>query len=687
MKRFLMSLIAGISTLRQRHRCDRVARATIRPDLEALETRELLSAGSLDLGFGPAGKVKTPFTGYASARAVAIQPNDHKIVAAGTSYSAGSGYDFALARYTPDGKLDASFSFDGKTTTDFGAYDFARAVAIQKDGKIVVAGYTVPDGTFDFQIALARYLPNGTRDPSFGNNGMVVSDFGDADGFGAAFALVLQNDGGVQKIVVAGLADIPGTFKFGIGLTRFHFAFGLARFNPDGTPDPGFGSNGKVVSDFGPGLSAATSLAIQKTGEIVAAGVAGAEIFGLGGVGAVALARYKANGDIDPSFGTSGLGQVVTPVGTELSIANAVALENDGRIVVAGSAHGDADFLLACYLPDGSLDNNFDGDGLLFTDFGDDYNEYAGALVIQGDSKIIAVGTSAGQFALARYNPDGSLDPGFGMAGKRLTHIGVGNGARANAATLQDDGKLVVVGQAWGNDGVDFALARYDAEFKLYDISKLGYNLYVLLSQQADQLTISDNGGGDITLYFPSGDGKPVTVHGIRQVVVQTFGGNDIVHYQVVRAKAASNSKFRPADLHIDLGDDDDVFTLTGTLGRPASRSGRPWLVDIKAGDGNDRVHGDFRGSLPAKLTVDLGRGHDVSAFRFQDSGPLPGWAHLKVRRGPGKDSPMLESPESLALRKPDRTLTPRLRALVDALAFGDLLLDDQTTAFPIVGN
>ena len=152
--------------------------------------------GDLDPTFGVGGKVTTDFGGYDSANALVLQP-DGKLVAAGVRST--SDLDFALARYLPDGSLDPTFGVGGKVTTDFGSSDVASALVLQPDGKLVAAGGVQFDGPGDF--ALARYLPDGSLDPTFGVGGKVTTDFGGIDG---ASALVLQPDG---KLVAAGSSD------------------------------------------------------------------------------------------------------------------------------------------------------------------------------------------------------------------------------------------------------------------------------------------------------------------------------------------------------------------------------------------------------------------------------------------------------------------------------------------------
>ncbi len=336
--------------------------------------------GTLDVTFGDGGRVTTDIP-PSGAYAMAIQP-DGKIVAAG------GGRRFALVRYRPHGTLDPTFGGDGVVTTNFHPeYDVAYAVAIQADGKIVAAGVSSIEARKyfdDTKIAVARYNADGSRDTSFGGDGRVTTDF--TGTYDSAFAVVIQADG---RIVVAGTAGAGRTFA-------------LVRYNPDGTRDSSFGSRGKVSTNSC--CEVATSVAIQVDGKIVAAGAP------------FALARYETDGSLDPTFGEDGIVTtdfLTQPVGSHAgSWARGVAIQADGKIVAAGGSAvgsgGDSEFALARYMPDGSLDATFGGDGRVTTDWTIDVDDYAFALAIQADGKIVAAGTAAyfgpdATFALARY--------------------------------------------------------------------------------------------------------------------------------------------------------------------------------------------------------------------------------------------------------------------------------------------
>jgi uncharacterized delta-60 repeat protein len=390
----------------------------------ALPGAAVAAPGALDPSFGTGGLVTTEFGGSDSASAVAVEP-DGRIVAAGTD---GAG-DFALARYNANGSLDTSFGSGGKVTTDFGGSDAASAVAIQPDGRIVAAGRSGAGN-----VALARYATDGSLDPTFGVGGKVTTDL---SGFDAAFGVALLPDG---KIIAVGQGG-PGV------------DFAVVRYDAGGSLDTTFGTGGVTTTDLG-GFEAATAVAVQGDGKIVATGStfsAGFQQF--------ALVRYDANGNLDTGFGSGG--KVTTDFGLGSGFGGALAIQPDGKIVAAGRAG--TDFVVARYTSDGSPDAGFGSGGMTTTDFGGAIFDAAFGVALQPNGKIVAAGSlfnafgSDADFALARYNGDGSLDTGFGSGGKVTTSFGGFDVAFGTA--LQADGKIVVAGQ--GGPGSDFALARY----------------------------------------------------------------------------------------------------------------------------------------------------------------------------------------------------------------------------------
>jgi uncharacterized delta-60 repeat protein len=389
--------------------------------------------GTLDPSFGAGGKVTTAIgPTYDQASALALQP-DGKPVAAGISYN-GSDRDFAVVRYNPNGSLDTSFNGTGKVTTAIGpGDDWAEALALQPDGKLVVAGYSW-NGS-DYDLALVRYNPDGSLDTSFNGTGKVTTAIGPAsDG---ADALAVQPDG---KLVAAGFSWNGSDWDFA-----------LVRYNPDGSLDTSLNGTGKVTTPIGFSNDVGDALALQPDGKLVVAGYSsiGPNVF--------SLVRYNPDGSLDTSF--NGTGKVMTAIGGDDDVANALALQPDGKLVAAGYTKNGSQysFALVRYSPDGSLDTSFNGTGKVTTRIGSSNKAYA--LALQPDGKLVAAG-SDDDFALARYNPDGSLDRSFNGTGKVTTAIGP-SVDEAHALTLQPDGKLVAAGYSWQGSNYDFALSRY----------------------------------------------------------------------------------------------------------------------------------------------------------------------------------------------------------------------------------
>lgn len=405
----------------------------------ALGATTCAQPGSLDATFGTNGKVTTDFgNGYAIGYSVAIQP-DGKIVVAGTSENVTK--DFALARYNTDGTLDNSFGAGGQVTTDFETgFDVGNAMAIQHDGRIIVAGYSITNEVGS-DFALARYNTDGTLDNTFGVDGKVITDLGTVADELASVAI--QADG---KIIVAGWS----------GVTDYDFA--LARYNTDGTLDNSFGTSGIVTTDFGMSSEMGYSVAIQPDGRIIVAGTSNSIAIGP----VFALARYNVDGTLDNSF--SGDGKVTTDFGAADTYIRSVAIQPDGRIIAAGFIGNgpSAVFAVVRYNTDGTLDNTFGAAGKVTTDLGTSV-AYGYSVSLQPDGKFVVAGSSLGattDLALARFNTDGTFDSSFGVNGIVTTDFGQGMEIGYSVA-LQPDWKIVVAGYTSNGTANNFAVARY----------------------------------------------------------------------------------------------------------------------------------------------------------------------------------------------------------------------------------
>jgi uncharacterized delta-60 repeat protein len=404
------------------------------------------SDGTPDTSFDGDGRKISAFINSDFAYAVAIQ-TDGKIVVCGAF-----GDEFAVVRYNPDGSLDSTFDGDGWVATDFfGATDASRAIAIQADGKIVVAGNARATVSSTNDFAVARYNPNGSLDTSFDVDGKVITD-------------ILGNNDNAQDVVI----QADGKIVVGGNSWGMNDQFGLARYNVDGSLDTSFDGDGKVNSDIATSYDILTELAIQTDGKIIAAGV-GFNISA--GRNQFEIARYNSNGALDTSF--NGGGSLITSVLSADSGASAVAIQTDGKIITAGNSSAtfnfsSQDFAIVRLNPNGSFDNSFDTDGKATTNI-HSYRINANAVAIQPDGKIVAVGkglsgTGNGneEFAVNRYNADGTPDASFDGDGKVTTDFSTFFDI-AYAVAIQPDGKIVVVGKA----DQSLATARYNSNGSL----------------------------------------------------------------------------------------------------------------------------------------------------------------------------------------------------------------------------
>jgi uncharacterized delta-60 repeat protein len=369
--------------------------------------------GDLDRTFSGNGIATTSIDMQLSvhlAEAVVVQP-DERIIAAGRT-----GTDIALSRYLSDGELDPSFGEDGLVVTELAGKSAALDAVLQPDGKVVVAGNAGGD------FALARYGPDGTLDPSFGKDGIVTTEFGRRDG---ALHILLGSDGELTAIGLTGYRPV------------------MARYTPDGRLDRSFGQDGRVVTSTLPRAREVAAV-LQPGGKVVVATAS----YRKGTV----VERFRPDGHLDGSFG--GDGRTVTHTG--YCGASSAALQSGSRIVIGGTSCDDeGDFWMTAVRlnPDGAVDPSFHG--VRIQPHGEPTR--TADIVVRPDDKIVATGDVYGSsFVVARLNPDGSPDEGFGEGGSLQTFTPTGSAPHAIA--LWPGGKVVVA----GNLRSDFGLARYD---------------------------------------------------------------------------------------------------------------------------------------------------------------------------------------------------------------------------------
>ena len=443
----------------------------------------LAAGGDLDPSFGVDGQVtSTAFFLYGGGNPIALQA-DGKIVVAGYVLNpVGDRSRFAVARFDVDGTLDPSFGGDGIVRTVFRTgeecYESARSVVVQADGKIVAVGVSsckrsapVDAAETDSLFALARYNGDGTLDTTFGDNGTVMTSFGDPAHCNAqAEGAALEPDG---KIVAAGVA---ACWK-----ESDDSRFAVARYDTDGALDTSFSDDGMVKTNFTPQYDKLTDVAVQPDGKIVVSGTAAYWIVEIPDAleERAALARYNLDGTLDSTFG-GGDGKVTTsfhsPRCGGSNESYGLAIQPDGKIVEGGSAGCAASiggsphprWALARYRPNGTLDPTFGGDGRVVSIFlaeeGTDW--MSGGVAIQPNGKIVAAGTTGRmtpRFTLARYRTNGQLDKTFGDDGKVRTIFDCSwpGGARGgwDGLAIQADRKIVATGG--GGCLSSFVMARF----------------------------------------------------------------------------------------------------------------------------------------------------------------------------------------------------------------------------------
>ena len=391
------------------------------------------ASGDLDTTFSGNGKLGTDFDGNDDrANDVAIQP-DGKIVVAG-----GCNFDYVcVSRYNSDGTLDTNFSSDGKVATQVPAsapLSLGEGVIILSNGKILVtATSNIVSGN---AAILVRYNSNGSLDTTFDDDGILVTELN----------ITRIND----------LVIYPSGKMVAVGSNGGDWM--ILRYNSDGSLDTTFSGDGVVNTDFGGSSESAQAVSVLSNGKIL--------VGGTGNPGGMdfALALYTTNGSLDTNFG-GGDGKVTTDFNNSGDLLYGMKIQPDGKIVAAGNTNqaGFINFALTRYNADGTLDASFDTDGKVTTDINPNGSESANAVALQTDGKILVVGANGNfDFALALYNSNGSLDANFGTAGIVFTDMSNGSNDSANAVVIQPNGKIVVAGITRNTGGTDnFGVARY----------------------------------------------------------------------------------------------------------------------------------------------------------------------------------------------------------------------------------
>jgi uncharacterized delta-60 repeat protein len=415
-------------------------------------------SGLPDVTFGDNGRVITnPGRTFNRAISVVVQA-DGKILTTGSAQDLEDndfGADFATVKYNSDGTLDQSFGTSGIVITDLNnlSSDVAQDIALQSDGKVLVAGRTHAGTSFtDYSLAVVRYNADGTLDQTFGIGGKAFYPVSSVDDYSYEVSMAIQSDG---KILITGTT-----------MTSGHDMYITVRFTMEGLVDTSFGSNGKVVTSLGESFDGyPNAIAIQPDGKILVGGV-GVGPLSTGTYADFALVRYLPNGSPDPGFGINGI--VLTPVvsGFSAEWVEDLALQSDGKIIAAGStAEMTIDRMaLARYNADGTLDISFGTSGIVLCLAGSS-ESYIQGVALTTDEAITVAGNTLDQgtgnydFALLRFLPNGSPDSTFGSGGMVISDLNPDDGY--SDVMIGVDGKIVTAGLTGNSGHQDFIVARY----------------------------------------------------------------------------------------------------------------------------------------------------------------------------------------------------------------------------------
>lgn len=454
-----------------------------------------------DPGFGTDGVVNTSLDpGYDGAYAMALQP-DGRIVITGTAGSVGD-LQVLVARYNSDGTLDATFDEDGINTFDIAGDDYGYAIALQPDGKILVAGTSKTGSNTD--IIVLRLDAQGQLDASFGPDGLRVLD--GSSNNDKANAIAVRPDG---RILVAGNAALDGKE-----------CMLLAQFDADGTLDPDFGASGILKLLVGTDNCQANALVLLDDGRCV---VGGSSFTDDATRYDMAVCRVLADGTLDGSFSDDG--KVVVPVSADSDKGYALAVRPDGHVLIGGvrneTSSSQATVVVAQLDADGTPDASFGTDGIASL-FAGGFPSRAEDILLQPDGKVLVCGTASPAATqrdayLCRLEADGTPDVGFGDNGE-LRYGAPGLYRETPTLVLQPDGKVVIGGIDAGGGAVNALLIRFFPDLTTG-----------IAAQRPEALALLAVNGEGVTIGLPPGHGNSMALlaDGAGRVV-RTWSGADL---------------------------------------------------------------------------------------------------------------------------------------------------------------
>lgn len=402
--------------------------------------------GALDTSFDSDGIATiTPGLGCEGQGGMAVN-GANRVVHATTGYASATDWGLQVVRLAANGPLDPTFDEDGLRFDNIGIHDsIPGAVAVLSDDRILAVG-----STWEGEFVAARYLTNGALDPTFGSGGAVKISSGANSAYGSA--MVLQADG---RIVMAGTAGSSQTSSLVV-----------CRLLPDGATDPSFSGDGRVTVGAGVGWNSLGGVAIQPDGKILLAGTCEMcdDFFCQATYMTVLLMRLNPDGSTDGTFGSGGA--VTVPLFQDAR-GRAVALQADGKIVVAGqcTTSNRTYPMVARYTSTGQLDTSFNGSGVTYASSVPD--GYANAVRLQPDGGILVAGTGQvsvdGDYILLKYTSTGALDTTFGLGGIASASFGILGVDIAYGLALQPDGRILATGRSQQSSGNVISAARFTA--------------------------------------------------------------------------------------------------------------------------------------------------------------------------------------------------------------------------------
>lgn len=397
--------------------------------------------GDLDKTFGDNGKVCVGIGGYYDLAQAVVLQKDGKIVVAGYGQaSPTSNKGMSIARYLQNGNMDYDFGDLGVIHKLSATVDGElNSIVIQKDDKIVAVGFSISQITKNENITLVRLTENGQIDKSFGDGGLVVTEISSEKDVGESAAI--QPDG---KIVIVGTTQHNPSYDIV-----------LIRYDEDGQLDPYFGNGGIVITDINSGPDIGKSIVIQSDGKLIVAGFTyiGRKFF-------MTLLRYDSNGNLDLTFGKGGV--TITDVKGSIGKLD-LALQKDGKIILVGPSEVENShhFTVIRFNNNGTLDKSFGDDGVTKTIIGD-FSE-AESVAIDSQGNLIVAGTTESgnaAFVVAMYNQNGILNPDFGSDGISKVNFFENSDDRAHSMIIDSDGNIIVAGES-KNDYTTFGLVRF----------------------------------------------------------------------------------------------------------------------------------------------------------------------------------------------------------------------------------